>query len=200
MAAKAATGLVIALVLVGCSSGAGSGGSAGTAPVRLAAAASAPIPGPTVDNATTASPPPTATPACEVTRPDPAFVPPRPFLATPPADYEGAWYGSAALWTMLRDGGDVWGPWVRLDGGLPQKTFWWSAAWVPQAELEPAITVVGRRIDRPGSFRFGPGTNASADFGTAMLVGIDLPDYGCWEITGRYRGASLSYVVAVVDH
>jgi len=63
--------------------------------------------------------------------------------------------------------------------------------------FEPTIIVTGRRLDGPGAFTFGPGTNASADFGTAMLVGIDIPSYGCWELTARYRLATLSYVVAV---
>jgi hypothetical protein len=147
-----------------------------------------------------------STPACEVTRPRPVFVPPGPdipegrFLARPPDYYASDWYGSARLWTMLHRDGEVWGPWVRLDDGLPMKTFWWSADWVPQDELEPAVTVVGRRLDAPGTFTFGPGTNAAADFGAAMLVGIDLPAYGCWQISARYRDASLSYVVSVVDH
>jgi hypothetical protein len=159
-------------------------------------------PGPAGGAGARASP----TPACEITRPQPVFVPPGPdipqgrFLATPPDYYESDWYGSARLWTMLHRDGEVWGPWVRMDDGLPMKTFWWSADWVPQDELEPAITVVGRRLDAPGTFRFGPGTNAAADFGAAMLVGIDLPTYGCWQITARNRDATLSYVVSVVDH
>jgi len=33
-----------------------------------------------------------------------------------------------------------------------------------------------------------------------MLVGIDIPTYGCWRVTARYRAATLSYVVSVVDH
>ena len=135
-----------------------------------------------------------------MTQPEPAFVPPKRFVATPPAYYESTWYGSAHLWTMLHDGGEVWGPWLSASPpGLPQKTFWWSVDWVVRDELEPDITVTGQRLDRPGSFRYGPpGTNASADFGTAMLVGIDIPSYGCWEITARYREARLSYVVSVV--
>jgi len=151
--------------------------------------------------AATQSPAPRRAPACAVTKPDPPFVPPTPDLGTPPASYEGAWYGTRHLWTMLHDGGEVWGPWVRLDAGLPQKTFWWSVDWVPQDEPEPSITVTGQRLDAAGSFRFGdPGTNATADFGTAMLVGIDIPTYGCWRVTARYRAATLSYVVSVVDH
>jgi hypothetical protein len=79
---------------------------------------------------------------------------------------------------------------------------WFSANWPGTAvEQVPLITVSGRRLDGPGTFTFGPGTNAtSSDFGEAMLVGIEVPTAGCWEITGRYRGAELSYVVTVRDH
>jgi hypothetical protein len=143
-----------------------------------------------------ASAAPTST--CTVTQPDPVFVPPRPFLPVPPAAYASSWYGSAHLWTIIGRGGEVWEGWVAATPPvLPQKTFWWSADWRPGAEPEPAITVVGRRLDGHGSFTYGPGTNASADFGTAMLVGIDIPSYGCWEITARYRFATLTYVAFV---
>jgi hypothetical protein len=59
------------------------------------------------------------------------------------------------------------------------------------------ITVVGTRLDALGTFTVGPGTNASADFGTAMLVGITVPEPGCWRLTGNYLDASLSIVVLV---
>lgn len=29
------------------------------------------------------------------------------------------------------------------------------------------------------------------------MVGIDIPTPGCWELTGTYEGASVSYVVVV---
>jgi hypothetical protein len=28
-----------------------------------------------------------------------------------------------------------------------------------------------------------------------MLVGVDIPTLGCWEITGQYNGTELSFVV-----
>jgi hypothetical protein len=134
---------------------------------------------------------------CVPTRPQPAYVPAH-APETPPAQYRASWYGTAHLWTMLGNGGEVWAGWVRAQPPvLPQKTFWWSDDWATARELQPAITVTGRRLDGDGSFTFGPGTNASADFGTAMLVGIDIPSFGCWEITARYRQSSLSYVVEV---
>lgn len=145
----------------------------------------------------TPAPSPAGRDRCLVTRPDPPFVPPAGYLATPGAGGSG-WYGSAALWTLLRDDGEDWTGLPQTPAGLSQKTFWWSADWLPAAEPEPAITVSARRLDGTGGVTFGPGTNAAAvDFGVAMLVGIDLPGNGCWEITGRYRGAELSYVAWV---
>lgn len=139
--------------------------------------------------------------ACAVTRPIPIFVPPSPFLASPPAYYQSDWFGSAALWTMINHDGEIWkqSSLPHNPEGLTQKIFWWSANWPARVELEPAITVVGTRLDGPGVFTYSPGTNASADFGTAMLVGIDFPSPGCWQLTGRYRDALLSYVVWITD-
>jgi hypothetical protein len=138
---------------------------------------------------------------CDVTRPVPAFVPPSPYLASPPASYESDWFGTSALWTMIDQDGEVWkqsdlphGP-----GGLGQKTFWWSADRSPQDDLEPAIIVTGTRLDGAGTFTAGPGTNASADFGPAMLVGVEFRTPGCWQLTGRYRDAVLEYIVSITD-
>ncbi len=62
----------------------------------------------------------------------------------------------------------------------------------------PAITVTGTRLDAPGAFTAGnPGTNAYFDGAWSMLVGVDVPSAGCWQITGSYRGAELRYVVLV---
>ena len=100
---------------------------------------------------------------------------------------------------MLRFEGEIWTGLPRgPSGGYGQKTFWWSARWPWREELMPVITVTGHRLDGPGSFQAGPpGTNAGADFGMAMLIGVEIPSTGCWEITGSYRGARLSYVVWV---
>lgn len=139
---------------------------------------------------------PSSSPAvCSVTRPAQPFAAPSPFPAAPPNAAE-AWFGSDVLWTMLNRHGEVWHQSGQA-AGLSQKTFWWSKDWVPRAEPAPAITVILTRLDGDGSYSFGPGTNASsADLGgTAMLVGVDFPGPGCWQLTAHYRGAALSYVV-----
>lgn len=62
-------------------------------------------------------------------------------------------------------------------------------------------TTTGRR--RPGgapAFEHTGGTNGyQADMGEFMLTGVEVPTAGCWEITGRYGAAKLSFVVWVAD-
>lgn len=125
---------------------------------------------------------------CPVTMPGTPYVARAPHPAEPPALYRATWYGNDNLWTMLPRGG----------ANLDTKSFWWSRNFVLAEENQPLIAVTGRRLDAPGSFSAGnPGTNAIADFGTAMLVGIDVPSEGCWEIRAEYKGAELAYIVRV---
>ena len=136
--------------------------------------------------------------ACAVTKPHPAFVASPPYPADAPPFYASDWYGSAALWTMLHREGEIWSADAIT---LGVKTFWWSLEWPGMRdEPEPALTVVGTRLDGPGTFTAGPATNAARDdFGEAMLVGVEIPTAGCWQITGSYGDAILSYVVSVSD-
>lgn len=138
--------------------------------------------------------------ACPVTLPSqPSFVPPEPYPSQAPALYRQVWYGTGALWTMLAREGEVWEGLPHYGGAFGQKTLWWSQGYSLTAEPTPSITVTGRRLDGPGSFEAGePGTNGSReDIGSFMLVGVDIPTTGCWELTARYGGAELTYVVLV---
>jgi len=128
----------------------------------------------------------------------PAFVPPAPYPAQPPPAYARQfWYGTPVLWTMLGADGS-WSALPKSVGGHGQKVFWWSAGYRASEMPVPALTVTGRRLDGPSEpLLAAPATNASADFGEAMLVGVVLPEPGCWEITGTYQGHALSFVVRV---
>jgi hypothetical protein len=138
---------------------------------------------------------------CPVTKPDRSFVPPSPYPHDPTPGDQKVWYGTERLWTMLNKDGETWGRMINAPRTISVKLFWWSTAWSPDAEPQPDISVVGKQLDGPGAFTVGsPATNATADFGTAMLVGVDVPTPGCWQITGTYRGTSLSYVVRAVDN
>lgn len=181
------TTIVILALLIGCS----------PATVPSLAAPSAAESSATA--APTRPPVPTLSATCELTRPDPPFVAPAPYPARPPAGTGQSWFGNRHLWTALAARGEIWRDLPRDKVGYSQKSFWWSADWNVAHELEPAITVAGRQLDGPATFRTTePGTNATAaGFGTAMLIGITIPAPGCWELTARYRAAQLSIVVWV---
>lgn len=138
-------------------------------PVSAATETSAPV----VPTQTSELPPA----SCPITRP-PAipFVPPAPYPPKPPPGYAGQfWYGTPELWTMLGSDG-TWQSLPHSAAGYSQKVFWWRQGYSMDAEPLPALTVTGKRLDA-----FAPpletdkATNASADFGQAMLIGVDIP-------------------------
>jgi hypothetical protein len=133
---------------------------------------------------------------CPVTRPpDSGFNPPPPYPDVAPSSDE-FWYGSRALWTAVPKSG-VWSDLPLNSSGYTQKIFWWSEKFSIRDEPEPDLSVSGRRLDAQAApLNVSRATNAFAgDIKTAMLVGVDFPTTGCWEITGDYKGAELSFVV-----
>ena len=138
--------------------------------------------------------------SCPVTQPPvPAFVPPQPYPASAP--YGGFWYGSDDLWTLLVRRG-TWRSLPHDDAGYRQKTFWWRPGYSGSADPRPKLRVTGRRLDAQAPpFEGHRATNAHhRDFGGwAMLVGVDVPTHGCWEITGEYEGQQLSFVVWIAE-
>jgi len=133
---------------------------------------------------------------CPITTPGKAtFQAPKPYSTDAP--WEGIfWYGTEGLWTALHTNG-VWDGLPHNPTGYTQKIMWWSESYVLKDELQPALTVTGRRLDAEAHplITYGA-TNAYAeDIGDAMLTGVDFPTLGCWEITGRYRKSELKFVV-----
>ena len=140
--------------------------------------------------------------ACPVTAPgDGPFTPEAETPDGPPPSYQAVWYGTPELWTMVHSQGQDWVSLpVGADGSLTQKTFWWSDDFVLGEELEPDITVTAEHLDgsAPTLEAGGPGTNGShPELGNFMIVGLEIPDEGCWRITAEYRETTLSYVAWV---
>lgn len=134
---------------------------------------------------------------CPVTQqPDLRFIPPRPNREYPAIDE--FWFGTNALWTALPENG-VWSNLPKNPDGYVQKVFWWREGYSWTEEPEPNLSVTGRRLDAtaPPLLVSRP-TNAFAeDIQSAMLVGVGFPTVGCWEITGVYADAELTFVVRV---
>jgi hypothetical protein len=171
------------MILTACTSPSGSGQSQ--------------VPAGVTTNATALPNQPPA--SCSITsQPGTAFTPPAPYPPTPPAAYTGQfWYGTADLWTMLRTDG-TWTGLPQSNAGYTQKVFWWNQGYDMSAEPTPDLTVTGKRLDGSApALLASNATDAEADFGQAMLVGIEVPTPGCWQITGHYKGHELSFVVWV---
>jgi len=122
----------------------------------------------------------------------------RPFAEPSPSSLTQFWFGSEALAVLLNRSG-VWqgmGP----SHNYRNKLFWWRQGYNGATEQRPGLVVSGRRLDEEaGPAIVSRATNAHhKDFGGwAMLVMVEFPAGGCWELTGEYKGQTLSFVVKV---
>ena len=123
----------------------------------------------------------------------------------PPKAPRGAfWYGTSELWTILGENGTWSGlpHYTPTDPTFRQKLFWWRQGYEWDAEPPPHLVVTGRRLDGPAPpLMSDPATGGyrEEDWKSFMVVGINLPTLGCWEIKGRYENAELTFVVWVTD-
>ena len=144
--------------------------------------------------------------ACPVTvPPQPGFVPPEPYPPEPPLDQ--VWYGSSELWTLLDRNGAVWRELLvgEVAHAVGDKTAWFSENFSTvngeDFSGNADITIRAVRLDRSARTVVQTGGVPSFNRGIKnfMLVGLGLPEPGCWEVTGTYKGAELTYVLEVVD-
>jgi hypothetical protein len=136
---------------------------------------------------------------CPVTVPPrPGFVPPDPY---PPELVTGVWYGTPELWTSLPPDGAVWDVPVQPDGGVANKTLWWSENF-STAEREDfsgnddiTISAVHLNGTAPKVIQKGGVPSFNRITKNFLLVPLGLPEPGCWEVTVSYQEADLSYVL-----
>ena len=126
-------------------------------------------------------------------------VAPSPSLSEPsPSSASRFWYGSDALAVLLNRAGT----WQGMGPGhrYRDKLFWRREGYSGVLESRPELTVWARRLDGPAPrLRVTGATNAHhKDFGGwAMLVMVEFPTAGCWEVTGQHKDQTLSFVVQV---
>lgn len=126
-----------------------------------------------------------------------SFEAPAPY--SPNAPWPGIfWYGSKELWVALDTDG-IWSDLPHNPQGYTQKIPWWREGYIWKEEPEPDLTVTGERLDAEAPpLLVSQATNAYAeDMGSAMMIGVDFPTLGCWQMTGKYADAELSFVVWV---
>ncbi len=92
--------------------------------------------------------------------------------------------GRGSIWT-IRSALDEQG--VKLPDGTYSIKFPWYV-------LPPGgkLTITGRRLDGPGTFRADANvaSEGSKVFATSSL---EFSTWGCWQISGRYRGSTLTF-------
>jgi hypothetical protein len=140
--------------------------------------------------------------ACPVTvPPQPGFVPPAPYPSEP--GFGQVWYGTSGLWTNLDANGQVWRDLpVAQDGSVADKTLWFSenlstADFSSDADIK--LTAVDLDGSSPTVVQEGGVPSVNPDIKKFILVGLGLPEPGCWEVTARYQGAELTYVLQVAE-
>lgn len=135
--------------------------------------------------------------ACPITRPPAQPFVPAGYAAQLP--YGEFYYGTEKLWTRLYPKGQ-WGSLPYYDGAYSQKVWWWRKGFVGTTEQQPALQVTGKQLDGNATLVASRATSGYASDlgGWAMLVGVEVPQAGCWEFTGEYGGEKLSFVVQVL--
>jgi len=104
------------------------------------------------------------------------------------------WFGTDALAVLVNGDGRWFGLGPKYD--YRDKLWWYSAAFQPGMESQMKVTA--RRLDGDSpAARISRTTNAQgmAGGGWAMLMLVEFPRAGCWELTGEFQGQRLSFVV-----
>lgn len=98
------------------------------------------------------------------------------------------WFGTPSLSVNLREDATY---------ARGNRFFWYAEDFRPQQASPLQIAI--RRLD-PGPLTASAAapTDTFIDDRWHMQTGIDLPDAGCWEITGTYMDRTLSFVVESV--
>jgi hypothetical protein len=128
----------------------------------------------------------------------PRFFAPPPYSANAPFGHS-FWYGTEALWTMLRHDGRWGALHLRQTREYRNKVFVWRKGYDHRTEQRPALTLTVVRLDAPASpVLVREATNAHGeDIGSAMLTSANLPAAGCWEFTAHYGREMLTFVASV---
>jgi hypothetical protein len=114
---------------------------------------------------------------------------------TPPGvtpQRSGVNYGNGRLWVSLYPDGRVTvGPQnIAPNGSLVVKFGWWRAT-------RGHLAITGHRLDAPAA---PAGAGVPDGYGDQFFQasGVTFPMEGCWEVTGRVEGATLTFVTEVV--
>lgn len=129
---------------------------------------------------------------------NPQFLPPSTYLQRAPSGT--FWYGTDSLWTLLGSNGTWHGRGASDCNGYCTKLTYWSAHFDWRSESQPKLTVTAHRLHQEAPLIVASAASAvfvNGPMPAAMMVTIDIPAPGCWEITAKYRDQKLSFVRSI---
>jgi hypothetical protein len=105
------------------------------------------------------------------------------------------WYGDQIFAVQLPNRGSWHG--MGPTRNFRDKLFWWGAGFDHGRESD--LVVSARHLGKDASAVISRVTGALYDplIGPTMLVAVEFPVSGCWEISGKYQGRELAFVVDV---
>jgi hypothetical protein len=113
-------------------------------------------------------------------------------------DSSHAWYGGAALAALIPKNG-VWNG-MGPEHNYGDKFWWWRSGYDAKAESAPNLNISARLLDgrnteievsdATSGFSSDPEVNWNS-----ILIGMEFPSSGCWEITGMYDGVESLIIV-----
>lgn len=112
-----------------------------------------------------------------------------------------AWFGNEALALRLPTDG-------RWKGMGPARNFFdkfwiWRRGYEAKLETRPDLTFTGVKLnrgDKPERMEIDGATNAFGEGWSQMLVGMEFPSAGCWQVTAKYVYGGITHdLTFVVD-
>jgi hypothetical protein len=104
-------------------------------------------------------------------------------------------HGNGLLWTVLWPSGKILAThqFVERGGSIRMKFPWWGSR-----EAKGRLKITGHRLDHSARPLRAPvlrGYTSAPHFWASSII---FPTEGCWEITGKTRNASLTFVTLVL--
>ena len=111
--------------------------------------------------------------------------------------YHG-WHGTNDLAALI----PIDGHWNGMgpERNYFDKFWWWRQGYSAIKESKPNLIISGARLDGPAPSVLVTDTTSGFDENwNAMLVGMEFPTSGCWEVIGTYHGHQLKLILKVGD-
>ena len=109
---------------------------------------------------------------------------------------EFVWVGTPDLAAMI----PVNGHWTGMgpEHHYGDKWWWWRDGYRAMEEPDPELVITATRLDGTSPpILIQSTTNAFGPNWDRMLVGMEFPAPGCWEVIGTYRDQTLRFVFRV---